>query len=68
MVGDIKNSIIMPFFGIVYIIAIFIVVIQHFSGLDFGALGLISWTIVILGTIGFVIYIISCASNSLGIT
>lgn len=67
MVGDIKNSIVMPFFGIVYIIAILVVAIQHFLGLDFGALGLISWIIVILGAIGFIIYIISCTSDSIGI-
>ena len=58
----------MPFFGIVYIIAIVVVAIQHFSGLNFGVLGLISWIIVILGAIGFIIYIIGCVSESFGVT
>ena len=65
MVGDISNKAVIPFFGIVYIIAVFMAVIQHFSGLDFGVIGIICWIIIIVGAIGFVIYIISCIGNAI---
>lgn len=58
MVGDIKNTITIPFFGVVYITAVIIAAAQHFSGLDFGLLGTIAWVIVIVGAVAFVIYII----------
>ena len=61
MVGNVSNNISIPFFGIVYIISVIVVAIQHFSGLDFGALGIICWIIVIIGAISFVIYVIGLA-------
>ena len=57
MVGNINNNIGIPFFGFVYLISVIVVAAQHFSGLDFGALGLICWLIVIVGAIGFLIYV-----------
>jgi len=61
MFGNNKNSIGIPFFGIVYIVSVIVVAIQHFSGFDFGTLGIICWIIVIVGAVGFVIYVIGLA-------
>jgi len=58
MVGDINNTIGISFFGLIYIVAVFLVVIQHFSGYNFGILGILCWIIVVVGAIGFVIYVI----------
>lgn len=67
MVGNVNNSIAIPLFAIVYIISVFVVIVQHFSGFDFGIYGIICWIIVIIGAIGFILYVIGSASRQLGL-
>ena len=59
MVNDVNNHIIVPVLGIIFIVAVVIVAIQHFAELSFGALGFFSWIIVIFGAIGFVVTVIN---------
>ena len=59
MAGDNK----LPTLGVIYIISVIIVALQKFSGESFGALGNISWIIVIAGAIGFVLSIIPNLKN-----
>ena len=57
------GSIAVPFFGLIFIVATVIIAVGHFSGLDFGILGIISWVIVIVGAIAFILYAISSATS-----
>ena len=52
-----------PFFGLIFIVAIVLIAVGHFTGLDFGILGVISWIIVIVGAGAFVLYAISSATS-----
>ncbi len=62
MAGDLDVGI--PFFGVIFIVAVILVILQHFTGLDFGALGSISWIIVIVGAGGFILYVGLSISSS----
>ena len=61
MAFDIKSEIGMPFFGVVYIVSVIVAATQQFSGLDFGVLGTICWLIIVVGAVGFIIYVIGAA-------
>lgn len=52
-----------PFFALIFIVAIIIIAIGHFTGLDFGILGIVSWIIVAVGAGAFVFYAISSATS-----
>lgn len=52
-----------PFFGLIFIVATVLIAVGHFTGLDFGILGVISWIIVIVGAGAFVLYAISSATS-----
>ena len=54
-----ENKILLPLTGIIFIIAVIIVSIQHFAKVDFGLLGIIAWIIVIFGAIYFVCRVLS---------
>ncbi|MEM5793238.1 MAG: hypothetical protein QXY45_02675 [Candidatus Aenigmatarchaeota archaeon] len=52
-----ENKIIIPVLGVIFLVAVVIVSIQHFLNVGFGILGFISWIIVILGAIYFVLWV-----------
>jgi len=54
-----ENKIIIPVLGVIFLIAVAIVAIQHFSGIGFGVLGFISWIIVIVGAIYFILWVLA---------
>lgn len=54
-----ENKIIMPVLGIIFLVAVAIVSIQHFAKLNFGLLGFISWIIVIVGSIYFILWVLA---------
>jgi hypothetical protein len=58
MAGDVTNTFTLPTLAVIYLAALIIVAIQHFAKVSFGALGFISWVVVIVGAIGFVLAII----------
>lgn len=51
-----ENKINMPVLGVIFIIAVIVVCVSHFSKLDFGIMGIISWVVVIVGAIYFVLW------------
>lgn len=61
MAGNIhnENKIVIPFFGVIYLASLVIIIIQHFTKDNFGALGFIAWIIVILGSLAFIYNILS---------
>lgn len=59
MVANNSNQVIIPTFGVIYVIAIIIAALEHLSGESFGLLGFISWIVILAGVVGFIIYIIS---------
>jgi len=54
-----ENKIIIPVLGVIFLVAIAIVAIQHFASVSFGVLGFISWLIVIAGAIYFVLWVLA---------
>lgn len=54
-----ENKIIIPVLGIIYLAGLVIVAIQHFLELSFGFVGFLSWLVVIVGSLGFIYYILS---------
>ncbi|MBS3085948.1 hypothetical protein J4225_04680 [Candidatus Pacearchaeota archaeon] len=54
-----ENKIVIPFLGIIFLVAVAIVAIQHFGKISFGFLGFISWIVVIMGAIYFVLWILA---------
>ena len=58
MAGDVSNTFTLPTLAVIYLAALAIVAIQHFGEISFGVLGFISWIIVIVGAVGFVVAII----------
>lgn len=61
MAGNIhnENKIVIPFLGVIYLASLVIVIIQHFAKDNFGAVGVIAWIIVILGSLAFIYNILS---------
>ncbi len=57
MVGDVSNTFTLPTLAVIYLAALATVATQHFGKTSFGVLGFISWIIVIVGAIGFVLAI-----------
>ena len=55
----INQEIVLPFLGVIYIMAVFIVVIGYITNFDFGIIGIISWVIFIAGNIYFVYFVLS---------
>jgi ABC-type enterochelin transport system permease subunit len=53
-----ENKIVIPFLGIIFLAAVAIVAVQHFFNRSFGWLGFLSWIIVIIGAIYFVLWIL----------
>ena len=58
MAGDVTNTFTLPTLAVIYLAALAIVAVQYFAKISFGVLGFISWIIVIVGAIGFVLAII----------
>ena len=54
-----ENKIVIPFLGIIFLVAVAIVAIQHFGKISFGFLVFISWIVVIMGAIYFVLWILA---------
>lgn len=54
-----ENKVVIPVLGVIFLVAIAIVAIQHFAGMSFGVLGFISWIIVILGALYFVLWVLA---------
>ena len=54
-----ENKIVIPFLGVIFLIAVAIAAIQHFADISFGILGVIAWIIVILGAGYFVLWVLA---------
>jgi len=54
-----ENKIIIPFGLGVWIISLILIIISYFSKLDFGVVGIIAWIIFLLGSIYFIVKILS---------
>ena len=54
-----ENKILLPLTGIIFIVAVIIVSIQHFAKVDFGPLGIIAWIVVFFGAGYFVFRVLS---------
>lgn len=63
MAGDISNVFTLPTLAVIYIAGVVIVSIQHFAKLSFGILGFISWIVVIVGSVAFVIAMLAHIFN-----
>jgi len=61
MVGNNINTV--STFGLIYISSVIVALTQHFSKMDFGAIGTFSWIVVIVGVIGFVAKIVLSLSD-----
>ena len=53
-----ENKVVIPVLGVIFLVAIWIVAIQHFANISFGVLGFISWLIVIIGSLYFVLWVL----------
>lgn len=56
MFADVRLS--LGMFGLIYLTAVIIIIIQQLTGFNLGAIGFISWAIVIVASIAFIFYII----------
>lgn len=54
-----ENKVVIPPLCIIFLIAVAIVSVQHFAKINFGLLGFISWIIVIIGAIYFVLWVLA---------
>ena len=54
-----ENKVVIPVLGVIFLVAIGIVAIQHFANISFGVLGFISWLIVIAGSLYFVLWVLA---------
>lgn len=55
MVGNNTNTITLSTLAVIYLSAFACVLLQYFSNADFGLIGFVSWIIVIIGAIGFIV-------------
>ena len=63
MAGNLNNSFTLPTFTVIYIVALVIIVVQRFAEVSFGILGFISWLVVIVGSVTFVIAMLAHVFN-----
>ena len=49
------GEIVLPTLGVVYIVAVVIASLQHFTELSFGVIGFLAWVVVIGGAVAFLI-------------
>ena len=58
MVYGVENRVVLPLTAIIFLAALAIVVTSNFSKIDFGLLGILSWLVVIVGAIYFVLSVL----------
>lgn len=54
-----ENKVIIPTLGIIFLISVAIVAVQHFAKISFGFLGFLSWIVVIIGALYFVLWVLA---------
>lgn len=54
-----ENKIVIPFIAVVFLVALGIISTERFMKISFGPIGVISWIVVILGTIYFVLWVLT---------
>ena len=50
-----KHTFTLPTLAVIYLAALVVITIQKFAELSFGTIGFLSWVIVIVGSVAFII-------------
>ncbi|MGB2842303.1 MAG: hypothetical protein WBC40_07495 [Halobacteriota archaeon] len=55
----VKQEIVLPLTGIIFLASLIIVLTEHFAQIDFGVIGVIAWIVIIFGVLYFILWVIT---------